>query len=48
LPTEIEYGEKYYDDYFEYRSVVLTKAIFRMMPHTSGTLSESEWRALGI
>ena len=28
-PKEIEYSDKYYDDYYEYRHVILPKEIFK-------------------
>jgi len=31
-PIEIEYSEKYMDDLYEYRHVILTKQIFEAMP----------------
>jgi len=31
-PTEIEYSEKYQDDEFEYRHVMLPKEIFKSIP----------------
>ena len=47
FPSEIEYSEKYEDDYYEYRHVHLPKVVFKRM--TKGRLlSEAEWRALGV
>ena len=46
-PKEIEYSEKYYDDYYEYRHVILPKEIFKKIEERR-TLKEDEWRALGI
>ena len=28
-PDEIDYSQKYYDDLYEYRHVILTKTIFK-------------------
>jgi cyclin-dependent kinase regulatory subunit CKS1 len=46
-PKNIEYSEKYYDGYYEYRHVFLPKAIFEKIKKT-GTLEEDEWRAIGV
>ena len=47
FPEEIEYSEKYFDETFEYRHVLLPKDTFKKM--TRGRLlSEHEWRALGV
>ena len=32
FPEEIEYSEKYQDDYFEYRHVLLPKPLFKRIP----------------
>ncbi|CAK55901.1 unnamed protein product (macronuclear) [Paramecium tetraurelia] len=46
-PEEIEYSDKYLDDYYEYRHVILPKHIFKKI--TKGKLlNEMEWRALGV
>lgn len=47
FPDDIEYSEKYYDDHYEYRHVILPKIIFKKMPK-SRLLSEMEWRNLGV
>lgn len=44
---EIYYSDKYYDDVYEYRHVILPKEISRRDPKDH-LLSEDEWRALGI
>jgi cyclin-dependent kinase regulatory subunit CKS1 len=55
----IHYSDKYADDEFEYRHVILPKALFRMIPPTFflnaedrhgplRLLSEEEWRSIGI
>ena len=46
-PDEIEYSEKYEDDIYEYRHVILPKEIYKKI--TKGRLlSENEWRNLGV
>ena len=49
---EIEYSDKYEDSVYEYRHVILTKEIAKMLPlgpnKTPRLLSENEWRALGV
>lgn len=47
-PSEIEYSDKYYDDYYEYRHVVLPKDTFKKIGSKNKLLSEQEWRALGV
>jgi len=44
---EIEYSEKYADDEFEYRHVILPKHIAKNAPK-GRLLLESEWRGLGV
>lgn len=44
---EIYYSEKYYDDVYEYRHVILPKSISKL-DKKDHLLSEDEWRALGI
>ena len=46
FPDEIEYSDKYQDDYYEYRHVLLPKAIYKKMPR-GRLLTEAEWRAMG-
>ncbi|TBU42063.1 CKS-domain-containing protein [Dichomitus squalens] len=54
---KIHYSERYSDDEYEYRHVILPKPLFKMIPKNffssdnSGTLrllSEEEWRGIGI
>jgi cyclin-dependent kinase regulatory subunit CKS1 len=45
-PSEIEYSSKYYDNFYEYRHVILTKEIKKKL--NGGLLSEKEWRDLGV
>jgi cyclin-dependent kinase regulatory subunit CKS1 len=46
FPDEIEYSEKYFDDFYEFRHVLLPKAIYKKMPR-GRLLTEMEWRNLG-
>lgn len=46
-PDEIDYSEKYNDDLYEYRHVLLPKNVFKTIPK-GRLLSESEWRGLGV
>ena len=47
FPKEIEHSEKYNDDFFEYKHVILPKDVYERMPR-GRLLSEAEWRALGV
>jgi len=50
-PEEIEYSERYNDDTFEFRHVILPKAIAKDMFRITGgkrLLEEDEWRGLGV
>mmetsp|Transcript_28682 Transcript_28682/g.72634 ORF Transcript_28682/g.72634 Transcript_28682/m.72634 type:complete len:105 (+) Transcript_28682:171-485(+) len=55
-PDEIEYSEKYQDDTYEYRHVILPKHIAKKMyasfgygnKNTRTLLSEEQWRGLGV
>jgi len=58
-PEEIEYSEKYQDDVYEYRHVILPKHIAKKMYSQSNVggngrdgrrqlLGEDQWRALGV
>jgi cyclin-dependent kinase regulatory subunit CKS1 len=44
---QIQYSEKYYDDTYEYRHVILPPDIARLLPKNK-LLSEAEWRSLGV
>ncbi len=53
-PDEIEYSDKYMDDYYEYRHVILPKEVYKKLPR-SRLLVENvhsffiqEWRSLGV
>mmetsp|Transcript_12592 Transcript_12592/g.18882 ORF Transcript_12592/g.18882 Transcript_12592/m.18882 type:complete len:97 (+) Transcript_12592:23-313(+) len=43
----ISYSDKYYDDVYEYRHVILPKKLEKQVPKTK-LLTEYEWRSLGI
>ncbi len=50
-PDEIEYSEKYNDDSYAYRHVILTKHIAKEMFKVTGgkrLLEEDEWRGLSV
>ncbi len=47
FPDEIEYSEKYQDDDYEYRHVLLPKHVFKKVSKGK-LLSENEWRSLGV
>ena len=46
-PKVIEYSDKYYDSYYEYRHVILPKELFKKIPGKR-LLSEVEWRSHGV
>lgn len=43
----VTYSERYMDDTYEYRHVVLPNDLFKLMPRNR-LLTEQEWRALGV
>ena len=45
--AEIEYSDKYADDQFEYRHVILPKHVAKLVVK-GRLLSENEWRGLGV
>ena len=47
FPKEIEHSDKYKDNTYEYKHVILTKELYEKLPKTK-LLKEEEWRALGI
>ena len=47
FPDEIEYSEKYSDDLYEYRHVMLPKDIYKKLPRNR-VLNEMEWRSIGV
>ena len=46
-PHNIEYGDKYEDDVYEYKNVILTESVFKTL-HKGKFLNEDEWRTIGI
>ncbi|XP_050203287.1 cyclin-dependent kinases regulatory subunit 1-like [Mercurialis annua] len=44
---QIKYSEKYFDNTFEYRHVILPPKIAQRLPNNR-LLSENEWRAVGV
>ena len=46
-PDEIEYSDKYADELFEYRHVILPKDTFKKIQRNK-ILDEPEWRNLGV
>ena len=44
---DIYYSEKYNDDMYEYRHVMLPKDLAKLVPKTH-LMSEAEWRNLGV
>ncbi|CAN8064016.1 unnamed protein product [Agarophyton chilense] len=48
MPThQIQYSDKYYDDVYEYRHVILPADIAKHVPKNR-LLAESEWRSIGV
>ena len=47
FPDEIIYSDKYQDEEYEYRNVILTKDLYKRVAKKK-LLQEIEWRALGI
>ena len=43
----IYYSDKYFDDKYEYRHVMLPKDLAKLVPR-SHLMSETEWRGLGV
>ena len=49
FPDEIEYSEKYTDELYEYRHVLLTKDVYKKIKDFKSTLlTENQWRGLGV
>ncbi|CAD2215962.1 cyclin-dependent kinase regulatory subunit CKS1 [Angomonas deanei] len=46
LQSRIVYSDKYYDDVFEYRHVILPKDLVKLLPRR--LMSERELRMLGV
>lgn len=47
MGDNIYYSDKYYDDQYEYRHVVLSKELEKKVPKTH-LMSEAEWRDIGV
>ena len=53
-PDEIEYSDKYMDEHYEFRHVILPKDVYKKIPRgrllTEHVISNNtqEWRALGV
>ncbi|CAF0810300.1 unnamed protein product [Brachionus calyciflorus] len=47
LSKEIYYSDKYSDDEFEYRHVMLPKELSKLVPKDR-LMSEAEWRSIGV
>eukprot|EP00656_Telonema_subtile_P046074 TRINITY_DN523_c0_g1_i1.p2 TRINITY_DN523_c0_g1~~TRINITY_DN523_c0_g1_i1.p2 ORF type:complete len:111 (-),score=17.58 TRINITY_DN523_c0_g1_i1:401-733(-) len=47
MPQHISYSEKYEDDTYEYRHVILPKDIAKQVPK-GRILADAEWRSLGV
>lgn len=45
--NQIAYSERYSDDQYEYRHVILPRDIARLVPRTH-LMTETEWRNLGV
>lgn len=46
-PDDIEYSDKYCDDLYEYRHVILPKEIYKKIQKNK-LLEEMEWRGIGV
>ena len=47
LSKEIYYSDKYSDDEFEYRHVMLPKELSKLVPKDH-LMTEAEWRSIGV
>ncbi|KAH8323097.1 hypothetical protein KR074_003239 [Drosophila pseudoananassae] len=47
MSKDIYYSEKYYDDQFEYRHVLLPMKLVKKVPKKH-LMSEAEWRSIGV
>lgn len=47
-PSDIVYSEKYRDEEYEYRHVILPLELYKRLPKNGKLLTESEWRSLGV
>ncbi|KAF4747795.1 Cyclin-dependent kinases regulatory subunit 2 [Perkinsus olseni] len=54
FPDDNEYSDKYTDDTYEYRHVILSKPAYRMLQRSvrgysaSTLLDENQWRSVGV
>ena len=49
FPDQMEYSEKYQDECYEYRHIILTKELFKVIRDIPGLIPERVWRmVLGI
>jgi len=48
MAQDIEYSEKYSDDMYEYRHVILPREISKRLPDPPKLLSDEAWRSLGV
>jgi cyclin-dependent kinase regulatory subunit CKS1 len=46
-PPKITYSDRYADDVYEYRHVILPKSLAKILPNKH-LLTETEWRNIGI
>lgn len=44
---DIYYSDKYFDDTYEYRHVMLPKDVAKLVPRGK-LMSEDEWRSIGV
>jgi len=47
MPQDFKYSEKYHDDMYEYRHVIMAPDITKKVPKGK-LLTEAEWRQLGV
>ncbi|XP_023030484.1 cyclin-dependent kinases regulatory subunit-like [Leptinotarsa decemlineata] len=47
IQRNIFYSDRYYDDEYEYRHVVLPKEMVKLVPKTH-LMTEDEWRSIGV
>lgn len=47
MSSQIAYSEKYHDDVYEYRHVILPRDVAALVPKER-LMAESEWRKLGV
>lgn len=48
MPNDIEYSQKYADDEYEYRHVILPKDMAKRLPKPLRLMTEVEWRGIGV